>query len=62
MISILVMTPSVLKPFGSSSLAIYKPSDVVISAFAGITQRIIVLGSDTYLLDIALVIYSIFYG
>lgn len=44
-ISIFVITPIVLIPFGSSSLAIYRPSEVVISALAGNTQRIIVLGS-----------------
>ena len=62
MISILVMTPIVLIPFGSTYLAIYKPSDVVISTFAGSTHKIIVLESLTYLLAIALVIYSILSG
>ena len=62
MMSILVMTPIVLIPFGSTYLAIYKPSDVVISTLAGITQRIIVLESETYLLAIALVICSMFSG
>jgi hypothetical protein len=62
MISILVSTPIVLKPLGSSSLAIYKPSEVEISALAEITQRMIVLGSETYLFAIALVIYSILLG
>ena len=58
--SIFVMTPIVLIPLGSNSLAIYKPSEVVISAFAGRTQRMIVLGSFTYLCAMPLVIYSIF--
>ena len=49
MISILVITPIVLIPFGSSCLAIYKPSEVDISALAGSTQRMIVLESPTYL-------------
>ena len=61
-ISILVITPIVLIPLGSTSLAIYKPSEVVISALAGNTHKIIVLESVTYLLHIALVIYSIFSG
>lgn len=59
MISILVITPIVLIPLLSTSLAIYRPSDVVISALAGRTQRMIVLGSLTYLWAIPLVIYSI---
>ena len=62
MISILVMTPIVLMPFGSSSLAICKPSDVVKSALAGHTARMMVLESDTYLCAIARVIYSILSG
>lgn len=44
-----MITPIVLKPAGSTSLAICKASEVEISAFAGITQRIIVLESSTYL-------------
>ena len=62
MISILVITPIVLIPFGSTSLAIYKPSEVVISALAGNTHRIIVRESATYRLAIALVICSILSG
>lgn len=57
--SIFVMTPIVLIPLGSNSLAIYKPSEVVISALAGRTQRIIVLGSPQYLAAIFLVTFSI---
>lgn len=56
------MTPIVLIPFGSSCLAIYKPSEVDISALAGKTQRIIVLESPTYLCAIFLVIYSMLSG
>ena len=44
-ISILVSTPTVLSPFISIYLAIYSASEVVISAFAGITAKIIVLSS-----------------
>jgi len=62
MISILVRTPIVLKPLGSSSLAIWRPSEVEISALAEMTQRMIVLGSDTYLFAIDLVIYSMLFG
>ena len=62
MISILVRTPIVLNPLGSSSLAIYNPSDVEISALADITQSMIVLGSETYLVAMDLVIYSILFG
>lgn len=62
MISILVITPTVLTPLGSNSLAIYRPSDVVISWLAGITQRMMVLGSETYLWAMALVIYSMLLG
>lgn len=57
--SILVMTPILLIPFGSSSHANYNPSLVVISAFAGITTRIIVLGSPQYLLTMFFVTASI---
>jgi hypothetical protein len=57
-----VITPIVLIPFGSTCLAIYKPSEVVISTLAGSTQRMIVLESLTYLLAIALVIYSMLSG
>ncbi len=39
------MTPMVLKPAGSSSLAICRPSEVEISALAGITHRMMVLES-----------------
>ena len=60
MISILVMTPTVLIPFGSSLRAVLIPSEVVISALAGTTQRIIVLESAQYLSTIVLVIYSMF--
>jgi hypothetical protein len=62
MISIFVMTPMVLIPLGSNSLAIYRPSEVVISAFAGRTHNMMVLGSPTYLLAMALVICSILSG
>lgn len=48
-ISILVKTPIVLSPEGSKSLAIFNASEVEISEFAGITQRIIVVGSEQYL-------------
>ena len=60
MISIFVITPIVLIPFGSSLRAVLIPSDVVISALAGTTQRIIVLESAQYLSTIVRVIYSIF--
>lgn len=56
------MTPIVLIPLGSTSLAIYKPSEVVISAFAGKVHRIIVLESLTYLCAIARVICSMLSG
>jgi hypothetical protein len=62
MISILVMTPIVLIPFGSTCLAIYRPSEVVISTLAGRVQRMMVLESDTYLLAIDRVIYSMLSG
>ena len=62
MISIFVITPIVLIPLGSTDRAIYKPSEVVISALAGKTHRIIVLESPTYRIAMALVIYSIFSG
>ena len=62
MISILVMTPIVLIPFVSTSLAIYRPSEVVISAFAGRVPRMMVLESLTYLWAIALVICSMLSG
>lgn len=52
----------VLIPLGSSYLAIYKPSEVDISALAGKTQRMMVLESLTYLEAIALVIYSMLSG
>jgi hypothetical protein len=45
----LVITPIVLFPSGSIFLANYNPSEVVISAFAGATQSIIVLSSLAYL-------------
>lgn len=61
-ISIFVKTPIVLFPSGSSYLAIYKPSETLISWFAGITQRIIVSGFSQYFLAIALVIASISLG
>ena len=60
MISILVNTAIVRRPLGSAYLASCKPSEVDISAFAGITVRMIVLGSSIYLLAISLVIFSIF--
>jgi hypothetical protein len=47
MISILVITPMVLVPLGSTYLAIYNPSLVEISALAGTTHKIIVLSSLT---------------
>jgi hypothetical protein len=58
-ISIFVITPIVLIPFGSSSLAICKPSEVVISALAGRTQRMIVRGSPQYLAAMFFVTFSI---
>jgi len=57
--SIFVMTPMLLIPLGSSSLASYSPSLVVISALAGITTRMIVLGSPQYLLTMFFVTISI---
>ena len=60
MISIFVITPTVLIPLVSNLLAVLIPSDVVISALAGTTQRIIVLGSLQYLSTMFLVIYSMF--
>ena len=60
MISILVITPTVLIPLVSNLLAVLIPSEVVISALAGHTQRMIVLGSLQYLSTIFLVIYSMF--
>ncbi len=62
MMSILVMTPIVLMPFGSTYLAIYRPSEVVKSTLAGRVQRMMVLESETYLLAMDRVIYSIFSG
>ena len=62
MISIFVITPIVRIPFGSSSLAIWRPSEVVISALAGNTHKMIVLESDTYLFAIVLVICSMLSG
>ena len=59
-ISILVITPTVLIPLGSSLLAVLIPSEVVISALAGTTQRMIVLESEMYLSTMPLVICSIF--
>lgn len=55
-ISILVITPIVLSPVGSNYLANLRPSDVAISALAGITQRIIVLSSEQYRFAISVVI------
>ena len=49
MISILVITPKVLLPVGSSSLAIWRASDVDISILAGITHSMMVLSSFKYL-------------
>ena len=43
------MTPRVLVPLGSNFIAICRESEVDISAFAGMTARIIVLGSPQYL-------------
>lgn len=57
-ISIFVITPILLTPFGSNSLANYNPSLVVMSAFAGMTTNIIVLGSPQYLLTMLFVIPS----
>jgi len=45
MISIFEMTPIVLSPVVSNYLAIYSPSEVDISALAGITHKMIVLSS-----------------
>lgn len=60
--SILVITPTVRIPLGSRWRAICRPSEVVISALAGTTQRIIVLGSETYLWAMARVIFSMLSG
>jgi len=49
MISILVITPIVLYPALSHYLASLSPSEIARSWLAGITQRMIVLGSLQYL-------------
>jgi len=59
MISIFVITPRVLFPSLSISIASLSPSEVEISALAGITTRIIVLSSYAYLEHIFLVNFSI---
>lgn len=59
MISILVITPNVLLPSGSHFLAKSRPWDVDMSAFAGITHRIIVLSYVQYLFAISVVTLSI---
>ena len=48
-ISIFVMHPMVLSPSRSIFLAIYRTSSFVMSWLAGITHKIIVLGSSIYL-------------
>jgi len=62
MISILVRTPIVLIPLGSNFLAISRASDVLISALAATTHRMIVEGSSQYLLAILVVMASISFG
>ena len=57
-ISILVITPIVLYWDLSHSLANFKPSEVAISWLAGITHRMIVLGSLQYRAAISVVIFS----
>ncbi len=51
-ISILVITPNVLVPYGSHFLAKSNPWEVDISAFAGRTAKIIVLSYAQYRLAI----------
>lgn len=58
-ISIFVITPKVLDPSGSHFLAKSNPWEVDMSAFAGITHKIIVLSSVQYLLHISVVTLSI---
>lgn len=60
-ISIFVITPKVLVPYGSHFLAKSNPWEVDISAFAGITAKIIVLSYAQYLLAISIVTFSISY-
>ena len=49
MISILVITPIVLSPFTSHSLANFSPSAIAKSWLAGMTHKMMVLGSPQYL-------------
>lgn len=59
-ISIFVMQPIVRYPFTSIFLAKWSTSSLVISWFAGITHRIIVLGYYMYFFIILVVTYSMF--
>lgn len=60
-ISIFVITPKVLVPYGSHFLAKSNPCEVDISALAGITAKIMVLSSAQYLLAISIVTFSMSY-
>jgi hypothetical protein len=57
-ISIFVITPNVRTPYGSHFLAKSNPWEVDMSAFAGITHRIIVLSSAQYRCAISVVTFS----
>lgn len=59
--SIFVMQPMVLSPNLSIFLAIYKTSSLVMSWFAGMTHKIMVLGSSIYL-RIVLLLLSYHFG
>jgi len=60
--SILVRTPIVLVPSGSTSLANFNPSEFARSWLPGVTARMIQLGFETYFSSISLICFSISFG
>ena len=52
----------VLVPSGSTSLAIFSPSELAKSTFAAVTARIMHVGLDIYFISISLICFSISRG
>ena len=60
--STLVKTPIVRVPSGSTSLAIFSPSEFAKSVLAPVTAKMIQAGFEIYFISISLICFSISFG
>ena len=60
--SILVKTPMVRVPSGSTSLAIFRPSEFAKSIFPGVTAKMMQDGLEIYFMSMSRICFSISFG